>query len=121
MSQLGQLPAHRCRLRAARAQAEKYLGVFLTDEKTPRKTVVTKKFGDNNPSVARLFEAEILRLGPLIEKRRAVSIRDRTEALLHIATSAAANYRREKQERGLLDYDDLIDKTLAMLTRVSSG
>ena len=32
-----------------------------------------------------------------------------------------ANYRREKQERGLLDYDDLIDKTLAMLDRVSSG
>ena len=58
---------------------------------------------------------------PLIERRRAVTIRDRTEALLHIATAAAANYRREKQERGLLDYDDLIDKTLAMLDRVSSG
>jgi ATP-dependent helicase/nuclease subunit A len=41
--------------------------------------------------------------------------------LLHIATAAAANYRREKQERGLLDYDDLIDKALAMLDRVSSG
>ena len=40
---------------------------------------------------------------------------------MHIATAAAANYRREKQERGLLDYDDLIDKTLAMLDRVSSG
>ena len=52
---------------------------------------------------------------PLIEKRRAVTARDRTEALLHIATAAAANYRREKLERGLLDYDDLIDKTLAML------
>ena len=50
-----------------------------------------------------------------------MTARDRTEALLHIATSAAANYRREKQERGLLDYDDLIDKTLAMLDRVSSG
>ena len=50
-----------------------------------------------------------------------MTIRDRTEALLHIATAAAANYRREKQERGLLDYDDLIDKTLAMLHRVSSG
>ena len=44
-----------------------------------------------------------------------MTTRDRTQALLHIATAAAANYRREKQERGLLDYDDLIDKTLAML------
>src|SRR5204863_6777824 len=53
--------------------------------------------------------------------RRAVITRVRTEALLHIATAAATKYEREKTERGLLDYDDLIDKTLAMLDRVSSG
>ena len=82
---------------------------------------MTKKFCDAHPAFGRLFEAEVLRLGPLIEKRRAVITRDRTEALLHIATAAAANYEREKTERGLLDYDDLIDKTLAMLDRVSSG
>jgi ATP-dependent helicase/nuclease subunit A len=104
------------------AQVDAYLGVFLTEaDRTPRKSMVTKKFCDNNPAVGRLFEAESLRIGPLIERRRALVIRDRTEALLHIATAAAANYRREKQERGLLDYDDLIDKTLAMLDRVSSG
>ena len=71
--------------------------------------------------MAACSKPEVGRIGPLIERRRAVTIRDRTEALLHIATAAAANYRREKQERGLLDYDDLIDKTLAMLDRVSSG
>jgi ATP-dependent helicase/nuclease subunit A len=114
------------RLRAAlasigAAQVEEYLGIFLTDERTPRKTVVTKKFGDNNASVANLFEREGHRIGPLIERRRAVTVRDRTQALLAIATAAAANYRREKRERGLLDYDDLIDKTLEMLDRVSSG
>jgi ATP-dependent helicase/nuclease subunit A len=103
------------------AQVDEYLGVFLTDERTPRKTVVTKKFADNNPAIASQFEREGLRLGPLIERRRAVTVRDRTRALLHIATAAAANYRREKQERGLLDYDDLIDKTLEMLDLVSSG
>lgn len=103
------------------AQVDEYLGVFLTDERSPRKSVVTKKFCDNNPAIARLFDQESQRITPLIERRRAVTIRDRTQALLHIATSAAANYRREKQERGLLDYDDLIDKTLAMLDRVSSG
>src|SRR6266702_2871976 len=114
------------RLRAAKAfsgadQVDAYLSVFLTDDKSPRKAVLTKKFGDHNPSVARLFESEAQRLGGLIEKRRAVTVRDRTAALLHIATAAAANYRREKQERGLLDYDDLIDKTLAMLNRISAG
>jgi ATP-dependent helicase/nuclease subunit A len=104
------------------AQVDEYLGVFLTEaDRTPRKTVVTKKFCDNNPALGRLIEAEARRILPLIARRRAVVARDRSEALLHIATAAAANYRREKQERGLLDYDDLIDKTLAMLNRVSSG
>ena len=102
-------------------QVDEYLGVFLTDERSPRKSVVTKKFSESNPAIGRLFEAEIVRIAPLIERRRAVTIRDRTQALLHIATAAAANYRREKRERGLLDYDDLIDKTLSMLDRVSSG
>jgi ATP-dependent helicase/nuclease subunit A len=82
---------------------------------------VTNNFIGANPSVGRLFEAERVRLAGLIEKRRAMVIRDRTHALLHIATAAAAHYRREKAERGLLDYNDLIDKTLAMLERVSSG
>jgi ATP-dependent helicase/nuclease subunit A len=103
------------------AQVEEYLDVFLTDDRTSRATVVTNNFVAKNPDIGRLFDQEILRLDPLIERRRAVTIRDRTEALLHIATAAAENYRREKQDRGLLDYDDLIDKTLAMLDRVSSG
>lgn len=104
------------------AQVDQYLTLFLTDsERTPRKTVVTKKFCDNNPAVGRTLESEARRVLPLIERRRALVARDRTEALLYIATAAAANYRHEKQERGLLDYDDLIDKTLEMLDRVSSG
>jgi ATP-dependent helicase/nuclease subunit A len=103
-------------------QVDCYFAVFLTDtDRTPRASVVTNNFAGRNPAIAHLFEQESLRLGPLIERRRAVTVRDRTRALLHIATVAAAYYRREKRERGLLDYDDLIDKTLEMLDRVSSG
>jgi ATP-dependent helicase/nuclease subunit A len=102
-------------------QVDAYLNVFLTEALAPRKSVVTKRFCDGNAATGRLFEREADRIGPLIEKRRALTIRDRTQALLIIATAVAANYRREKQERGLLDYDDLIDKTLQMLDRVSSG
>ncbi|MGJ5009522.1 double-strand break repair helicase AddA [Bradyrhizobium oligotrophicum] len=113
-------------LRAALAfsgadQVDEYLRLFLTDDKQPRKSLLTKKFADANPGLAGLFDSEAARLDRLIEKRRAAVVRDRTEALLQIATAAAANYRREKEERGLLDYDDLIDKTLAMLNRVSAG
>jgi ATP-dependent helicase/nuclease subunit A len=101
-------------------QVDEYLDVFLTDGE-PRKSLVTKKFADNNPALARSFEQESLRIGPLIERRRAVTTRDRSQALLYIATAAAANYRREKQDRGLLDFDDLIDKTLAMLDGGAAG
>ena len=103
------------------AQVDEYLCVFLTEDRSPRASVITKGFAKDNPSVARLFDAEVQRLPPLIEKRRAIAVRDRTSALLHIATAAAAHYRREKDERGLLDYEDLIDKTLAMLDRISAG
>jgi ATP-dependent helicase/nuclease subunit A len=114
------------RLRGALAssgseQVDGYLGVFLTEALTPRKSVVTKRFCDSNPAIARLFDAETSRLFPLIEQRRALTMRDRTQSLLIIATAVAAHYRREKQDRGLLDYDDLIDKTLEMLDRVSSS
>jgi ATP-dependent helicase/nuclease subunit A len=115
------------RLRAAlpaagAAQVDEYLGVFLTEtDRTPRKSVLTKNFARDNPVIGSRFDAEASRLGPLIEKRRAIIARDRTEALLHIAIAVAANYRREKAERGLLDYDDLIDKTLALLASGASG
>lgn len=103
------------------AQVDEYLSVFLTDAKTPRASVATNSFLNKNPDLGGRFDAEIERLPSLIEKRRAVVTRDRTEALLHIAIAVAANYRREKAERGLLDYDDLIDKTLALLASGASG
>ena len=108
-------------LQSGAAQVDEYLGVFLTDSRAFRKNLLTARIRDRHPEIADLFEQEKGRLEELIERRRAVTLRDRTWALLVIATQSAANYRREKQERGLLDYDDLIDKSLAMLNGGSSG
>src|SRR5712692_9808313 len=60
---------HAARLRQAlnsigSAQVEEYLGIFLTDERTPRKTVGAKKFGDSNPPIARWFQLDGDRIGP---------------------------------------------------------
>src|SRR4030095_16829678 len=57
---------------AGAAQVDEYLGVFLTDERTPRATVVTNSFVKKNAAIGRLFDSEIIRLTSLIEKRRAV-------------------------------------------------
>src|SRR5205085_3394910 len=85
------------RLRAAliatdALQVETYLDVFLTEKRTPRDRLVTANFRNLNRDLGKRIEDEGKRLGPLIEKRRAVIIRDRTEALLHIATAASASY-----------------------------
>ncbi len=103
------------------AQVERYLCLFLTRELKTRQLLVTSKISDPRPGVAKLLADECARIEALLEQRRAIAQRDRTEALLVIASAVAANYRRDKQRRGLLDYDDLIDHTLEMLNRVSSS
>ncbi|MCX7297406.1 MAG: UvrD-helicase domain-containing protein, partial [Hyphomicrobiales bacterium] len=52
---------------------------------------------------------------------RAVAVRDRTRALVTIAADVIARYRSEKERRALLDYDDLIDRTLDLFKRASAA
>src|SRR5262245_23099038 len=111
-----------CLCQAAAASGDErvrtYLRLFMTGSGEPRQSLVTKKLETADPELADLLEAERRRLAGLIERRRAVAARDRTAALVTIASDVVYRYRDEKERRGLLDYDDLIDKTLAMLTTV---
>ena len=114
------------RLRAAlaladAAQIEAYLQVFFTKDSGLRKSLITKKLGDGAPGLVERLQREGARLAGLLERRRALALRERTRALLVIAAQVAGNIAREKRERGLLDYDDLIDKTLAMLDSGAAG
>ncbi|MES2750401.1 MAG: double-strand break repair helicase AddA [Pseudomonadota bacterium] len=106
------------------AQVDAYLDIFLTESKGvtgKRKTLMTKPLGKLHAALATRLDREQERVFDLDIKRRAIMQRDRTEALLVIANAVAANYRREKQDRGLLDYHDLIDKAYDMLNSVSAG
>ena len=51
----------------------------------------------------------------LVERRKAVACRDRTAALITIADAVLTRYQAAKDRRGELDYDDLIEKALALL------
>jgi ATP-dependent helicase/nuclease subunit A len=103
------------------AQLEKYLELFFTKEAKLRKSFATKKISDPMPGFAEDLKREGERLEGLLERRRALLMRERTRALLVIAADVAGRIAREKQERGLLDYDDLIDKTLQMLDSGASS
>jgi ATP-dependent helicase/nuclease subunit A len=96
-----------------------YLQIFCTGEGTPRKSIVTKAITDA-ALVERLY-AEQGRICALLERRRAVACRDRSAALLTIAYEVLGRYLKEKERRGLLDYDDLIDKALALLGNVDAA
>jgi ATP-dependent helicase/nuclease subunit A len=96
-----------------------YLQIFCTGEGTPRKSIVTKAITDAS-LVERLY-AEQARICALLERRCAVACRDRSAALLTIAYEVLERYLKEKERRGLLDYDDLIDKALALLGNVDAA
>ncbi len=104
---------------AARLQA--YLSVFFTAGGAARNRIVTVGLAKKHAGLAERLEAEKARLEALAVKRRAVLARERTAAALTIAEAVIRRYRREKENRGLLDYDDLIEKSLALLSNVEAA
>jgi ATP-dependent helicase/nuclease subunit A len=96
-----------------------YLKIFCTKDLSPRKNVVTKTLQTKHPSLFQRLLSEQERVCGLLDRRRAVLCRDRSAALLTIAAEVIGRYQHQKDRRGLLDYDDLIDKTLKMLRTVT--
>jgi len=109
------------RAATGRDRIEHYLKVFCTSELEPRKNIVTKALAQDFPEWLARLEAEQERVCQLLARERAVQARDRTRALVTIAAEVIARYQREKDRRALLDYDDLIDKTLPLLTDGASA
>jgi ATP-dependent helicase/nuclease subunit A len=98
-----------------------YLSIFCTAELAPRKNIVTKAIQTKHPSLFQRLRAEQERVCGLLGRRRAVVTRDRTGALLTIAATVIRRYQAEKERRGVLDYDDLIDKARDLLGRVDAA
>jgi ATP-dependent helicase/nuclease subunit A len=95
---------------------EQYFSVFLTAEGKPRKNLITQGLAKGDPELAENLTAEQDRVFRLMARRNGVICRDRTAALAMIAVDVIKRYTQEKERRGLLDYDDLIDKTHRLLT-----
>jgi ATP-dependent helicase/nuclease subunit A len=102
-------------------RADAYVAIFLTEGGNPRTTLVTKAIRDRHPAMFARLKAEQDRVCGLLARRSAATARDRTRALLTIASSIIYGYRAHKDRHGLLDYDDLITKTSDLLTRVDAA
>src|SRR3984893_5834391 len=95
-----------------------YLDFFFTDKSGQRKNLVTGALARKHPDLATRLGSEQARLVRLVARRHGVICRDRTAALAAIACDVIARTTEEKERRGLLDYDDLIDKTFQLLATV---
>jgi ATP-dependent helicase/nuclease subunit A len=93
-----------------------YLSIFCTADLKPRARVATNAIRDNHRIWFDRLKNEQDRVCALLARRRAVETRERTAALVTIVMEVIARYRAEKERRGLLDYEDLIDKALHLLT-----
>jgi ATP-dependent helicase/nuclease subunit A len=100
---------------AGSERASIYLGIFFTDKLEARQRVITKAMGKSDSELADCLQHEGERLRALVERRKAVTCRKRTAALITIADAVISRYQRTKDRRGLLDYDDLIDRALTLL------
>jgi ATP-dependent helicase/nuclease subunit A len=100
-----------------------YLAVFLTAKGEPKadKTLGKK---DDLAKIAKIrdwmFE-ERERLAEALNKLHAIGECERSCALMTIASAVVRKYEDAKERRGVLDFSDLVTKTVALLEREESA
>ncbi|MGD0720753.1 MAG: double-strand break repair helicase AddA [Roseiarcus sp.] len=98
-----------------------YLAVFFTKAGDPRggadRRLLTKPLEARFPGLLDRLRAEQDRLVALLDKRKAAQTLARSRTLIGVAAAILSAYARLKGRGGLLDFDDLIERTLALLTR----
>ncbi len=95
------------------------LAFFFTDkgEGTPTERLLTKVPAAARPDITEALRAEQDRLETLRDERRALAACARTAALLILVGAIVERYERLKSQRGVLDFEDLIERTSILLER----
>ena len=96
---------------------------FLTEKGEPRSPayMIPAKLRLDHPSSALFLESEQERLLPFFDRHDAARIVEMTDSLCDIGGRIVRQYDRRKQAAGSYDYDDLIARTLRMMSSVDSG
>ena len=106
---------------AGEARLDIYLGAFFTDAGSPRggKTpkMVTADLAKAAPGLHQALLDEQARLGALKQALAGAQMARRSAALLHVAAATLAQYAALKNALGALDFDDMIERTLTLMTR----
>ncbi len=96
-----------------------YLAIYFVDKGkgSTAQRLLTNGLLKKHSSVGAELYAEQVRLDGLRAERKAAATLDRTRALIEVASAIFKRYGEEKAAGGILDFDDLIEKTLALLER----
>jgi ATP-dependent helicase/nuclease subunit A len=107
------------------ARLAAYLEAFFTKDGKPRggekQRLVTDDLAKRLPALPQRLAAEQARLIGLRERLRNVEALERSVALYRVAEATIKRYAALKGARGLLDYDDLIARTRALLERADAA
>jgi ATP-dependent helicase/nuclease subunit A len=90
---------------------------FLTTQNTPRKRIATVHVTDEIPYAADFLADLALKMITTLEKTNALQVLQNSFHLFKIGEAVLALYETMKQQRGLVDFDDQIDKCAILLAR----
>jgi ATP-dependent helicase/nuclease subunit A len=96
---------------------DKWCEEFLTGKGEARAPggFVNKALADKQSELATIFVAEAERIRGIRDSCRALAMADLSAALLTLAAPVLHAYASHKRDSGLVDYDDLIGRTSALL------
>jgi len=101
----------------AHPTAAELVSSFLTGDGDPRKNLLNKDQRAEFPEIQQRLEVERDRVAALHAEFVKLSLIERSEALIDLLAALAADYERRKRASAQLDFDDLIARTIALLSR----
>ena len=110
---------------AAASEPETAVGIcldaFFTQAGLPRKVLLTKGVSDRYPDFGDELYEEQARLEKLRDRLRSATAVARSRALVRVAEEVLKHYSDAKNAHGWLDFDDLIQRTLALLQNADAA
>lgn len=98
-------------------RADALIALFSTDKGEPRKTMLTKPVQTKMPWLAGPVNDAMAALPTLVERLKRVRTLERSVVLMIVSDAILGRFRAEKQRRALVDFDDMIDRALELVTR----
>ncbi|TNE59488.1 MAG: double-strand break repair helicase AddA [Alphaproteobacteria bacterium] len=94
---------------------ETYRDLLLKKDGNPRVDIITKKSAGAHPSIEAMLRMEQHRMFKVEQQRKAFDLLDATKCLAIFSAQVLGEFASRKARAGVLDYDDLIEKTADLL------